>query len=95
MTLNKIITYFLLEPGDKLVKVKSWRVSFGRHGPEWPRLLIDRRGGRRESVTPCWNKGRFRDVWWRLRGWDHDKRYRRAMDIEYGPGWDKPTSNTM
>ena len=93
MTLNKIVSFFLLDPGDKLIKIRSWRIGWGAHGMEWPTLLVDRQG-RRETATPCWTKGRFRDVWWRLRGWSYDERYRRAMAIEYGPDWDKPKIST-
>lgn len=40
--------------GEKLVRVKSWKPSVSHHGVEWPTLLVDRRGGRRETSTPVW-----------------------------------------
>lgn len=42
----------LLDKGARLVKVKSWRMSWGPYGPEWPVLLIDTDGYRMTSA-PC------------------------------------------
>jgi hypothetical protein len=43
-----------MSEGDKLVMVTSWWPSIGRHGIEWPSMLIDTRGGRRWRMAPCW-----------------------------------------
>lgn len=43
-------------PGDKMIRVKSWIPSWGRHGLEWPTMLIETRAGRRMTATPIWDR---------------------------------------
>lgn len=88
------LSFLLLKKGEKIVKVKSLRPGWGEHGMEWPTLLIDSPGRSRATVSYCWTRGRFRDVWWRLRGWDEQKREAAHMVIQYGPDWHKPVEST-
>lgn len=54
----------LIEPSDKLVRVKSWRpvIYWEKRELWWPCLLIDRRGGSRITGWPVWDWPRIRDV---------------------------------
>lgn len=45
-----------LDQDQKLVRVKSWWPSIE---VGWPVMLIDRRGGGRETSTPIWNRHRW------------------------------------
>lgn len=55
----------LLHPGQRLIRVKSYRPYLGRYGLEWPTMLIETRGGGRETVTPVWNSAKVQAL---LRG---------------------------
>ena len=50
----------LIEPGDSLVRVKSWRPSWDKHGIGWPMMLVDQRGRWRITTMPIWNWERVR-----------------------------------
>ncbi len=54
----------LIQPKDKLVRVKSWRPSWdGRHRcPAWPLMVVDCQGGSRFIGQPLWDRARWRDV---------------------------------
>lgn len=54
----------LIEPKDKLVRVKSWRPYWDSryHCPLWPTLLVDRHGGCRCTSQPLWDRARWRHV---------------------------------
>jgi len=50
----------LIEPNEKLIRVKSWWPSYDPHGPAWPLMLVDRRDGRRWTIVPIWDWERVR-----------------------------------
>jgi len=50
----------LIEPDDRLVRIKSWRPRWDEHGPLWPTMLVDLRGGQRMTVQPVWDWERVR-----------------------------------
>lgn len=61
--MNRFLEWLCLEPGDKIVRVKSWRPVWLHGCVEWPCLLIDfRRGNCRATVWPVWNRQRLRDL---------------------------------
>lgn len=54
----------LIEPKDRLVKIKSWRIGWDSRYrcPTWPTYLVDRHGGGRYTSTPLWDRARWRHV---------------------------------
>lgn len=50
----------LIEPRDRLVRVKSWWPHYDGRYWCWPVMLIDQYGYQRCSVAPCWNRNRLR-----------------------------------
>jgi hypothetical protein len=52
----------LWEEDRVLVKVKSWRPSWGPYGLEWPTMLVDTKGGQRMTVTPVWDSARIKKL---------------------------------
>lgn len=60
--MNRFVAWLLLNPKDRLVRVQSWRPSWGKYGLEWPTMLIDRRGFQRSVQTPVWNWPMVRGV---------------------------------
>jgi hypothetical protein len=43
-----------LDQDQKLVRVRSWWPSLDPWGVCWPCMLVDRRGGGRETCSPVW-----------------------------------------
>lgn len=64
--LLRTIAFLTLDRNDTIVAVKSWRPTMGKHGLEWPTMLVDKPSFRR-SATPVWDRARLRNVWQRLR----------------------------
>ena len=58
--MRRVLAWLLLRPGEKLIRVKSWRLVRGEYGIEGPTLLIDTRQGQRQTVAPVWDKHRLR-----------------------------------
>ena len=56
--LRRFLEWLLLEPGDKIVRVKSWKPVWLRGCIEWPCLLVDSRSQRR-TAWPVWGRQRF------------------------------------
>ena len=48
------------EPG-KIIRIKSWLPTRGRHGIEWPLMLVERQG-RRMTCTPVWDRIRLSEL---------------------------------
>lgn len=59
--MSRLISWLLVRPPDKLVFVKSWRPWLGPYGIEWPTMLIDR-FGRRRNAAPVWNWALVRSI---------------------------------
>ena len=49
----------VLQPGDRLVKVKSWMPWWDGKYVCWPTMLVDR-PGTRMTIAPCWNAWQVR-----------------------------------
>lgn len=47
-----------------VVRVKSWKPSWGKYGPEWPVLLVNEPGYRR-TVAPVWDWCRIKSLFHR------------------------------
>ncbi len=54
---------WFLEDDERLVRIKGLMPMVDRYGVAWPTMLIDRRGGGRQTVTPIWNWARLRAPW--------------------------------
>jgi hypothetical protein len=72
--MKRFLQWLCLEDGDRIVRIKSLRPVIcrnhwsGRRELLWPTLLVDRRGGRRETSQPVWDRVRFRQL---FRGGHH------------------------
>ena len=66
MTLGERLVRFLrlIEPKDKLIKVKSWWPEWDSkyHCPLWPCMLYDSASGGRMTGWPLWDRARWRKV---------------------------------
>ena len=60
--MKRFLGWLLLDPNEKIVRIKSWWPSREKHGIEWPVMLIDNRWGRRMTVAPIWDRAMFRFV---------------------------------
>lgn len=65
---GRLLAFLTLDRDDRLVAVRSWRPRMGKHGLEWPVMLVDKPSYRR-SATPVWDRARLRNVWRRLCVW--------------------------
>ena len=61
----KLLEWLICEPGERIVRVKCWCPSIGRHGLEWPTVLMDTRAGRRQTAAPVWDRARLRQLFGR------------------------------
>jgi hypothetical protein len=78
------LEWLCLQSGERIIRVKSWRPSWGRYGIEWPCLLIDRLDGSRSTAWPVWDWIRIKG----LLGFRHEDRFEPAADTTsdpYGP----------
>jgi hypothetical protein len=64
--LRRAIAFLTLSSNDRIVAVKSWWPTMGRHGIEWPTLLVDT-PSYRCTATPVWDAARLRNIVQRLR----------------------------
>jgi len=55
----------LIEPKDKLIRVKSWWPSPDKYGVAWPLMLVQKHGGPRWTCAPIWNMDRLRALFGR------------------------------
>jgi hypothetical protein len=67
--MRRFLTWLVLEDGERIVRIKSLRPCimrdpWGRWELSWPTLLVDRwHGTQRSTMSPIWNRVRFRDLW--------------------------------
>mgnify|MGYP001568307616 CR=1 FL=1 len=62
---HRFLEWLLLGPGDKIVRVKSWRPTWVQGCLEWPCLLIDHHSRCRMTIWPVWNRYRIRGLFGR------------------------------
>lgn len=61
--MKRFLQWLCCLEGERIVRIKSLRPTIGRHGVEWPVLLIDTRSGQRMSVAPVWDRARLVQFW--------------------------------
>lgn len=50
--------FWILREGHpkRIIRVKSWFPVWGRHGIEWPSVLVDTQSGSRMTMAPIWDR---------------------------------------
>ena len=60
--MKRFLSWLLLNPGEELIRVKSWVPGIGKYGIEWPTMLINMPYDTRQTVSPVWNRARLRGI---------------------------------
>ena len=66
--MKRFLAWFVLEDGERIVRIKSlwptvYRNPWGKWDVCWPCLLIDRKWGQHETVSPVWDRTRLSQLW--------------------------------
>lgn len=54
---------WVLGDGYKLVRVRSWRPTWGQYGIEWPTMRVRSPGGHESTMSPVWDRARLVGLW--------------------------------